>query len=348
MCSAARVLLDQAAATEGNQGRRQGFAHDAAWRREALLLNSSEILANVLGERLAEIYTRAFSSCEPRYAEIIGEAAKLVLERIGMSDALYHSAEHTALVTLVGQDILRGERLRRRLSAEDWMHFTVATLTHDLGYVRGICRDDRPGAYVIDRSGRTVSPPRGASDAFLAPWHVERSKIFVHERFGDHPFVDSDRICGAIELTRFPVPEEGDYAETDSEAGLLRAADLIGQLGDPFYARKLNALFREFEEIGCNERLVYETPADLADQYPRFFWSKVEPFIGSAVGYLQLTVEGRQWIANLYCNVFEIEHTRRSMGPDSGAPSARDASGLRAPAELVSSSPDKHYEPSTA
>jgi hypothetical protein len=61
------------------------------------LLNSSEILANVLGERLAEIYTRAFSSCEPRYAEIIGEAAKLVLERIGMSDALYHSAEHTAL-----------------------------------------------------------------------------------------------------------------------------------------------------------------------------------------------------------------------------------------------------------
>jgi hypothetical protein len=60
-------------------------------------------------------YTRAFSSCEPRYAEIIGEAAKLVLERIGMSDALCHSAEHTALVTLVGQDILRGERLRRRL-----------------------------------------------------------------------------------------------------------------------------------------------------------------------------------------------------------------------------------------
>jgi len=155
MCSAARVLLDQAAATEGNQGRRQGFAHDAAWRREALLLNSSEILANVLGERLADIYTRAFSSCEPRYAEIIGEAAKLVLERIGMSDALYHSAEHTALVTLVGQDILRGERLRRRLSAEDWMHFTVATLAHDLGYVRGICRDDRPGAYVIDRSGQS-------------------------------------------------------------------------------------------------------------------------------------------------------------------------------------------------
>src|SRR5215218_5677514 len=125
------------------------------------MLNSTEVLANALGKRLADIYLCAFNRREPRYAEGIAETAKLVLERIGLSDALYHTAEHTALVTLVGQDILRGERLRRRLSAEDWMHFTVATLAHDLGYVRGICRDDRPGAYVIDRSGQTVSPPRG-------------------------------------------------------------------------------------------------------------------------------------------------------------------------------------------
>jgi len=81
-----------------------------------------------------------------------------------------------------------------------------------LGYVR-------PGTYVIDGSGKTVSAPRGASDAFLAPWHVERSKIAVRERFGEHPFIDSDRICGAIELTRFPVPDDDDYAETDTEAG---------------------------------------------------------------------------------------------------------------------------------
>ena len=57
----------------------------------------------------------------------------------------------------------------------------------------------------------------------------------------------------------------------------------------------------------------------------------MEPFIGSAVGYLQLTVEGRQWIANLYCNVFEIEHTRRSMGPDSGGLSPGGAIGTPSP-----------------
>ena len=281
------------------------------------MLNPTEVLADALGNQLAAAYRRAFSGREPRYTEVIAEAAKLILERIGSSDALYHSAEHTAMVALVGQDILRGERLRRDVTAEDWLHFTLATLMHDIGYVRGVCRGDRRDAYVINATGETVSPPRGASDAFLAPWHVERSKIAVRERFENHPFIDSDRICGAIELTRFPVPEDEDYAGTDTEAGLLRAADLIGQLADPFYQRKLNALFHEFEEIGCNAQLGYASPADLADEYPRFFWSKVEPFIGDALGYLELTVEGRQWIANLYSNVFVVEHGRRRIGPHS-------------------------------
>ena len=115
------------------------------------------------------------------------------------------------------------------------------------------------------RRGRP-SPAWGTSDAFLAPWHVERSKIAVRERFADHPFIDEDRICGAIELTRFPVPEDEDYKETDTEAGLLRAADLIGQLAGPFYPRKLNALFYEFEEIGRYAQLGYANPADVVDQ----------------------------------------------------------------------------------
>ena len=134
-----------------------------------------------------------FSGREPRYAEVIAEAARLVLERIGSSDALYHSAEHTALVALVGQDILRGERLRRDVTADDWLHFTLATLTPRYR-LRARDLPGRPaGTYVIDGTGKTVSPPRGASDAFLGPWHVERSKIAVRERFGEHPFID----CGS-------------------------------------------------------------------------------------------------------------------------------------------------------
>jgi hypothetical protein len=54
-------------------------------------------------------------------------------------------------------------------------------------------------------------------------------------------------------------PKDGKHDETDTEAGLVRAADLIGRL--------------------------------------------------------ELTIEGKQWIANLYSHVFTIEHQRRRLGP---------------------------------
>ena len=86
--------------------------------------------------------------------------------------------------------------------------------------------------------------PRGASDAALAPI-TSAADFFVMERLGASASLDAVRIARAIEFTRFPVPPERDHAEIDAEAGLVRAADLIGQLGDPHYLRKANALFHE-------------------------------------------------------------------------------------------------------
>jgi hypothetical protein len=281
------------------------------------MISPTGIFADAFGDHLANQYDQAYGRREPRFAEIIREGARLVFERLSLSDALYHNAEHTAFVTLVGQDILRGQRLKHDVSPVDWLHFTIASLTHDIGYVRGVCQGDGVGIYVKNERGELLELPRGASDAALAPYHIERSKIAVRERFGTHQFINAERIARAIELTRFPVPNDDDHRETDTEAGLVRAADLIGQLADPFYPRKLNALFHEFEEIGCNVPLGYKCPADIADHYPRFFWTKVEPFVSDGMAYLALTVEGRQWTANLYCNVFEMEHGIRRMGPES-------------------------------
>ena len=280
------------------------------------MLNPALIFAEAFSDRLSAVYDRAYGRREPRYSEIIREGARLVFERLSLSDALYHNAEHTAFVTLVGQDMLRGLRLKREVTAEDWLHFTLATLTHDIGYVRGVCQGDREGSYVINSQGERFSPPRGASDASLAPYHIDRSKIAVRERFGLHPLINAERLARAIELTRFPVPQDDDHRETETEAGLVRAADLIGQLADPFYPRKLNALFYEFQEIGLNDQLGYHSPADIAVSYPRFFWTKVQPHVPEAMSCLALTVEGRQWIANLYSNVFEMEHQLRVMGPE--------------------------------
>jgi hypothetical protein len=282
------------------------------------VLDTTKLLANALGEHLSTSYRRVFGSREPRYGEVVDEAARLTMERIGRSDALYHDAHHTALVALVAQDILRGRLVSHALTPEDWLHSILAALFHDIGYVRGVCRGDHAGRFVLDDEGHTVMLTRGASDAALAPYHIDRAKIVVRERFANHDLVDAERLVRAIELTRFPVPDDNDHAENDTEAGLLRAADLIGQLGDPLYPRKLNALFYEFAETGLNERLGYETPADVAERYPAFFWSRVERYLDHALVALDQTVEGRQWVANLYSHIFAIEHDRRRMGPHTG------------------------------
>jgi len=76
--------------------------------------------------------------------------------------------------------------------------------THDIGYVRGVLSGDTRTEFVIDKTGKTVSLPRGASDAALAPYHVDRSKIFVFERLAKPPAIDAKRVANAIEATRFP------------------------------------------------------------------------------------------------------------------------------------------------
>src|SRR5499427_10012498 len=140
-----------------------------------------------------------------------------------------------------------------------------ALLCHDIGYVRGVCSGDEAHSVVVDESGERLQLPRGVSDASLTPYHVTRGKIFVRERLAKSNVLDGDRIARAIELTRFPVPNDDDHAETDTEPGLVRAADLIGQLADPLYLRRMNALYYEFIETGMADRCGYRSPADMVD-----------------------------------------------------------------------------------
>jgi hypothetical protein len=167
-------------------------------------------------------------------------------------------------------------------------------------------------------TGRTVRLPTGASDAALAPYHVDRSKLFVVERLDSIEGLDAARIARAIEYTRFPyAPSQTEELDDlhEEEGLLLRAADLIGQLGDPNYMRKANALFYEFQEIGLDKTLGYETPADIIYKYPQFYWTHVAPQVQTAIRYLNVTSSGRQWIANLYSNVFRAEREVGLSGP---------------------------------
>src|SRR5690606_37868691 len=150
-----------------------------------------------------------------------------------------------------------------------------------------ICPGDRGDAVVINDRGDIVEMPRGASDACLGPYHIERGMLSARERFAKSRFVDEERIAAAIEFTRFPVPEDDRYPETASEPALVRAADLVGQLGDPSYHRGTGGLYQAWVEIGGGRTRGYTGPADVVERYPEFFWSRVQRLSGGALRYLE-------------------------------------------------------------
>ncbi|NEQ72945.1 MAG: metal-dependent phosphohydrolase [Okeania sp. SIO2C9] len=273
------------------------------------MFNATEILINSFVEKIKDGYRRTYGGYKSNYEEIIGWAGNMALENIANSDALYHNVEHTILVTLVGQEILRGKHIREGgVACEDWLHYIISLVCHDIGYVKGVCRADKKGWYATGRGDEMVNLPLGCTDASLTPYHVDRAKLFINERFGGHKLIDVGIIKHNIELTRFPVPKESDHQDTVNHPGLVRAADLIGQLSDPRYLNKICSLYYEFEEMGFNEKVGYKNPSDLRDNYPQFFWQGVHPYIKNALKYLSLTQQGKQIIANLYSNVFVIEH----------------------------------------
>ena len=117
-------------------------------------------------------------------------------------------------------------------------------------------------------------------------------------------------------MTRFPPPDGEAYKTTNDYAGLVRAADLIGQLGDPDYIRKIPALFYEFQEIGANEVLGFQNPGMLRKNYAGFFWDVVHTYIRDGIRYLEVTQEGREWLANLHSLVLKVEHEERKKVED--------------------------------
>lgn len=279
---------------------------------EVCVYNATEQVISAFLERLRDGYRAMYSNLEPDYPGMIAWAGRMAMENIANTDALYHDVEHTIMVTLVGQEVLRGKHLREGgVNPRDWLHAVISLLCHDIGYVRGVCPGDGNGRYVINRAGETVELPPGATDAALTRYHVERGKLFVRSRFGGHPVIDADVIAANIDHTQFPLPESRE-ARAPGFPALIGAADLIGQMADFAYLRKLPALFHEFEEIGANARLGYKTPADLRRGYPQFFWSQVNRVIAPGLEYLKVTQEGRQWIASLYSHLFAVEHRGRA------------------------------------
>jgi hypothetical protein len=277
------------------------------------MLNLRKLTIDYFVDELQKAYRRMYGNMEPWIANVIVWSGRLALENIANSDALYHNMEHTIMVTTVGQAILEGKHLcEGGVTPRDWMHVTISLLCHDIGYVHGVCQRDGDGVVATGVGDEIVALAPGGTDAALTPYHVDRGKQFVHQRFGGAQLVeaqvDPNILASYIEMTRFPAPDGEYYQDTRSFGGLVRAADYIGQLGDPDYLRKGPALFYEFEEIGANAKYGYTRPGDLRKSFAGFYWSEVSPYIQQALRYLGQTQDGQEWIARLYALVFATEH----------------------------------------
>lgn len=279
------------------------------------MFNPTAALIHCTIERLQAGHYQMFgnahsNNAHSNFVDLMEQIAHITLPTIARTDALYHDLEHTILVTLVGQEILRGKQLLEgSVSPENWLHLMTALLCHDLGYLKGVCQQDCPEQHLYSTGvgNHVIQMAAGATDASLTAYHVDRGKQFVAEKLACFYLLDVKTIQQLIEFTRFPIPDDDYYRNTASLPGLARSADLIGQLSDPRYLEKLPALFYEFEESGTNKTLGYRHAGDLRSSYPKFFKTVVMPLIQPALRYLKTTEAGQHILNQLHKNVATVE-----------------------------------------
>lgn len=298
------------------------------------MFDANRVLIDAFVSTARQVFRETYPDLSPELDAGLERAARTALTTLRNCDCPYHDLEHTLLVTDAGITILRGRQLARGdLPPSTWLQAVVALLFHDLGYLRGLLRDDRDGAYLADETGKRVTPPPGSTDAFMMPYHVSRGRMFVIERFAGDPVIDGAAVASYIEMTRFPVPSETFYQQLDSVGALVRAADLIGQMADPNYPMKQARLFAEFRETGEAERLGYSNPAELRADFPKFFYRQVYPYLAPALDYLTRTQDGEQWIANLIHHLHAARSgSTPSIGSDAALPRSLDEFNENAPA----------------
>lgn len=279
------------------------------------MFNPSSTVIESFVRRVIDTYQAAFPKDQnAHYVEVLDRTARMALESLVQCDCPYHDVNHTILVTDAGQAILYGRLIAQGdVSPHEWVHAVIAMLFHDIGFMRGLLRGDGDGELVISESGDAIDLDETQTDSSMNPHHVTRGRLFIQERFASDPTIDVSTICHYIEMTRFPVPDDARYQNTGDFAGLVRAADLIGQLADPLYIKKLPRLYAEFVETGDHERLGYKEPDDIRRAYPAFFATQVEPYIGEALNFLSKTQDGNQWIANLYRHVYLAEQSQAAL-----------------------------------
>ena len=71
------------------------------------MFNPTQVVIEAFVRELQAMYVHTYSVLEPIYPDVIAFIGRAAMENIANSDAPYHNAEHTMMVTVVGQEIRR-------------------------------------------------------------------------------------------------------------------------------------------------------------------------------------------------------------------------------------------------
>src|SRR3954462_8465894 len=118
------------------------------------MMTLPELAAAALERFLSSYMRRRFGSSHTQLSEMLPAAARIALECIGNRDALSHNVEPTLLVTLAGHEILRGRALHSHITAEDYVHVIRAWRLHEIGYVRGLVKEDDVDGFIVGEGQR--------------------------------------------------------------------------------------------------------------------------------------------------------------------------------------------------
>jgi hypothetical protein len=170
-------------------------------------------------------------------------------------DTEYHNLQHTQECILEMSRLIHGAILNGSSFTEKDVNLgLISSVMHDTGYIKGI--DEAEGT--------------GGKFTLV---HIERSINFMTKYLKQRKFSSEDiQFCeNCLKCTGLTVKiKEIKFISQGNElmGKILGTADLIGQMSDPFYLRKLPTLFKEFQEAGIT---LYADELDLLDKTPGFW-----------------------------------------------------------------------------
>ena len=170
-------------------------------------------------------------------------------------DTDYHNLRHTLECLLEMSRLIHGAFLNGISFYEKEVNLgLISAIMHDTGYIKA-----------TDEVGGT-----GGKFTIV---HIDRSIRFLKKYLTQRDFSETDILfCkNCLKCTGLTVKiDKIKFISYGNEVmgKILGTADLIGQMSDPFYLKKLPTLFKEFQEAGIT---MYSDEFDLLEKTPDFW-----------------------------------------------------------------------------